>query len=98
MCNVWVFTNLNTKEVRFAAHALDTGYVPPTGETNYSNLDDLAVEIQKRRFGLIIHVRSGFPSDPQTDTNYQIRVLSPAEMEKLRSFGVDIRPGNGISL
>ena len=78
-CYVWAFTNLETGEVRFSAHALDTGWVPATGEANFASIPELATAIRKRKFGLYPVVKSGFLGDPNDQTNLVVRKLHPSE-------------------
>jgi hypothetical protein len=63
VCNVWAFTNHQSHEVRFAANGLATGWVPVTGEDNFSSLGELALAIRKGRFGLAPALQLSFPGD-----------------------------------
>ena len=89
-CYVWAFTNLETGKVRFSAHALDTGWVPALGETNFSSIPELASAIRKRRFGLITKVKSGYLGDPNDQTNLSGRPWIPGEVAALRERGISI--------
>lgn len=86
ICNVWAFTNHQSHEVRFAANGLATGWVPVTGEDNFSSLGELALAVRKGRFGLAPALHLDFPGDPAEQEGLTARDLLVEEADALREL------------
>lgn len=91
ICTVWVVTNCVTGEVRFAANALDTGYVPKSGEHSFETLDSLAIAIDTGVFGKQPRVLSRFDGDPEYQDGYGVRALTESETNKLKALGIRLQ-------
>jgi hypothetical protein len=86
VCNVWAFTNHQSHEVRFAANGLATGWVPVTGEENFSSLGELALAVRKGRFGLAPALQLSFPGDSTEREDITARDLLVEEADALREL------------
>jgi hypothetical protein len=72
--------------VRFAAHGLATGWVPVTGEENFSSLGELALAVRKGRFGLAPALQLSFPGDSTERADITTRDLLVEEADALREL------------
>jgi hypothetical protein len=84
ICQIWAFTNHQSHEVRFAANGLATGWVPVTGEDNFSSVGELALAVRKGRFGLAPALHLDFPGDPAEQEGLTARDLLVEEVDALR--------------
>ena len=88
VCNVWVVTNQLNSESIFAAHALDTGYVPVQGEKTFTSLTNLASAIKAGVFGPFPRVIPTYRGDARYEKLYGVRDLNFAEKAKLKALGI----------
>jgi hypothetical protein len=86
ICQIWAFTNHQSHEVRFAANGLATGWVPVTGEDNFSSLGELALAVRKGRFGLAPALQLSFPGDSTEREEFTARDLLVEEADALREL------------
>lgn len=85
-CHVWVLTNRDTQEIRYVAHALETGHVPALGEGHFPDIRALSGAIRGGRFGLSPRLAPHFPGDPDGTSPWTVRVPSPEEIAALRDL------------
>lgn len=86
LCQIWAFSNHQNHEVRFAANGLATGWVPITGEENFSSLVELALAVRKGRFGLAPTLQLSFPGDSTEREEFTARDLLVEEADALREL------------
>jgi hypothetical protein len=91
-CHVWAISNAISGREFFVGHALDTGFVPITGEGSFATLELLGTAIRNNYFGRIPVIRNGWLGDSRDEKVFVARDLTAAEISRLANAGVKVGP------